>query len=538
MKRKITLLFAAAVGVFTTNAQTVLNESFTAPFTPSVANWVLANNSTPAPVNSWFQGVGTSTASFPAYSGGPNDYFAADWRAAGTGSTTVAGISNWLITPTVSIYNGAQLTFATRKVTSATQYPDRLVVRMSTAGTSTAVGTTSASVGSFSTTLLDINPLYSNATTSAVVSGSVNGYPQTWTVYTLNISGVTGTVTGRFAFHYLVDDGGGAGNNSDQIGLDDVKYSLPCGASIPSYTTCSGVSTTLTATGGLSGTTYSWAPVSSTLSSVVVSPTITSVYTLSTMDGTVVCPAKTATITVGSNLSINISASSSTICSGNTSTLTASGSATTYSWNTGAFAPVISVTPSITTTYSVGGASGLCFGANTITIFVNAAPNVSLVASAGPTICSTNSTPLTLTASGAVSYVWSSPNSTVTTNVVSLNTPTTVGNYVLSVTGTGTNSCAKTFTAPLVIANCTGIDNNTSVTNNAVAYPNPFTSELTISGVSGLIEVINTLGQVVLTTTISDSQTINTSNFAKGVYFIKVKNADTKGTQTIKIIKD
>lgn len=532
MKRKITLLFAAAFGIFTTNAQTVLNESFTAPFSPASAGWNVQNVSTPSTASTWSQG---NSANFLANSGAPSDFFGANFN-----STTGAGtISQWLLTPTISLVNGAILKFATRTTTATTIYPDRMQVRWS-AGTGTAVGTGSTSVGTFTNILLDINPLYSTSTSSAVSGNTVNGYPNVWTVYTLTLSGITGTVQGRASFRYFVEDGGPTGNNSDYIGIDDVMYSTPCGASAPSYTTCSGVSTTITATGGLTGTTYTWAPGGSTLTSIVVSPSSTTVYTLSTTDGTVTCPVKTATVTIGSNLSVNISASSTTICSGQTSTLTANSSATTYSWNTGATSQVIAVTPSVTTTYSVGAVSGGCFGGNAISIVVNASPNVSLIASAGPTICTSNSTPLTLTASGGVSYVWSSPSSTVTTNVVSLNTPTTAGNYVLSVTGTGTNSCTKTFTAPLVMSTCTttGIYTNAIESNNASVYPNPFTNEVTILGVNGPIEVINTLGQVVLTATVSEKETINTTNLAKGIYFIKVKSADTKSIQTIKVIKN
>ena len=49
-------------------------------------------------------------------------------------------------------------------------YPDRLQVRASTAGESTNVGTTSQSVGDFTTLLLDINENYQQG-----------GYPEAWT---------------------------------------------------------------------------------------------------------------------------------------------------------------------------------------------------------------------------------------------------------------------------------------------------------------------------------------------------------------------
>ncbi len=532
MKRKITLLVAAAFGTFALQAQT-LSESFTSPFNPTTAGWSIQNNSVPQGTVSWFQGNG---ANFAANSGGVNDYYAVDFRSQ---AATAGGISNFLITPTVSLTNGAIIRFATRTATATTTYPDRLQLRMSTAGTSTgAIGTGTTAVGSFTTLLLDINPLYSVGTTSTVSNGTVNGYPQSWTTYAVVLSGITGTVTGRFAFRYTVDDGGLNGANSDYIGIDDVDYSLPCGATVASYTTCPSVSTTLTANNSFGTTSYTWQPGGATTSSIVVNPASTTVYTLTTVNNSVTCPAKTATVTVGSSLSVSVSASSTTICAGNTTTISAFSSATTYSWSNGATSQVIAVTPSVTTTYSVGASSGLCFGGNAIVINVNAAPNVSMTASAGPTICTSSTAQLTLTASGGVSYVWSSPNSTVTTNVVALATPTTAGNYVLSVTGAGSNGCTKTFTAPLVMANCTGLTTNAIENTNAGVYPNPFTNEITISGVTGTVQIFNTLGQVVLTTTITNSEKINTTSLAKGIYFVKVKNTDTNTTQTIKVIKD
>lgn len=604
MKRKITLLFAAALGAFTVNAQVVLNESFTATWSPSGAGWTATNVSIPATAtltSGWFQG---NSAVFTANSGGPSDYYASNYQIGGNGGAAAADLNAFLITPTVNITNGATLQFATRTTNAgtATPFPDRMQVRWS-AGTGTAVGTTTASPGTFTNVILDINPLYSTNTSSAVSSGSVNGYPNQWTVYTLTISGVTGTVQGRFAFRYFVQNGGG-GANSDYIGLDDVQYSLPCAA--PSVTVspsttgiCSGNSVTLTASGA---TTYTW-NTGATTAAIVVSPTANVVYNVSgstagcigtqtaavtvtltpnvavsnvtTCVGTSVtltaggattyswntgattatisnsgtnatytvtgsngicANTKTVSVTTGSNLSVGVSSTSSVVCAGISATLTASGAATSYSWlPTGSGASIV-VTPTAGATYTVTGSNGACFGANTIAIAVNALPTVSITLSSPTnTVCTTQGT-ITTTASGASTYTWAPFASNAT--VVTVNTPTAVGSYSFGVTGTSSLGCTKNYTTTLVVTLCTGIANNAIETNNAVVYPNPFTNELTVSGVSGTIEVVNTLGQVVLTTTISESQTINTSGFAKGIYFIKVKNADTKGTQTIKVIKD
>ena len=46
---------------------------------------------------------------------------------------------------------------------------------------------------------------------------SLNGYPQDWTQYTVNVSGLGVPATGRFALRYVVTD---TSINADFIGID------------------------------------------------------------------------------------------------------------------------------------------------------------------------------------------------------------------------------------------------------------------------------------------------------------------------------
>jgi len=592
MKRKITLLLCAAVGALSMNAQVLFSENFTATFTPSSAGWAMTNLSSPvnSTVSPWFQGNGTGV--FPAFNGAANDYFASNYQmiAAGQAGT----ISSWLITPTLSLFNGAVIQFASRTTTSSTIYPDRLQLNMSTAGTSTNVGATATSVGDFSTTLVDINP-----------SLTTTGYPTVWTIYSATLTGITGTVTGRFGFRYFVTNGGPNGANSDYIGIDAVQYSSPCTApsvniSASSSGICSGNSTTLTASGA---TNYTWSAGSQTATSISVSPATSTTYTLfgetagcvgtttaaitvtatpvlsissvttcagtsttlqptgaaasyswntgATTQAIVVAPTSNTTYTVtgtngtcsgsatvsvsmGSNLSVNVSASSSSVCSGNSATLTASG-ATTYSWNTGATTAVIVVTPSANATYSVGGVTGTCFGGNTVAITVAASPTVT--ASSSASIACTSST-VALTGSGATSYTWALGTQTATFNPISLNTGTATGVITLTLTGANANGCKASTVLSQTITNCTGIDAVEANASKVSAYPNPFTSELTISGVTGSVKIFNTLGQLVATSAVNENETINTSGLAKGVYIVKAFDTEGKEVKTIRVIKN
>jgi hypothetical protein len=168
--------------------------------------WFMQNNSMPLGVTGWFQG---NPDVFPSQGGAPDSYIAANFNN-GAGLAT---ISNWLLTPPITLQDGAQLTFWTRTV-DVPAFPDRLQVRMSTNGASTDVGTTATDVGDFTTLWLDINPTY-----------TLNGYPNVWTEFTVTLSGIPGgSTTGRLAFRYFVENGGPSGSNSDYIGIDTAQY--------------------------------------------------------------------------------------------------------------------------------------------------------------------------------------------------------------------------------------------------------------------------------------------------------------------------
>jgi hypothetical protein len=144
---------------------------------------------------------------------------------------------------------------------------------------------------------------------------------------------------------------------------------------------------------------------------------------------------------------------------------------------------------------------------------------------------------ITFTASGAVSYVWTSPNSTVTTGTVSIASPTAAGAYNIIVNGVGANGCTRTATTSLVMQTCTGL-NEIAVANNINVFPNPFVNELNVSGISGNVVIINTLGKVVYSSVVKENEAINTANLAKGVYFVKIKDSVNNTEKTIKVIKE
>ena len=182
------------------------------------AGWVIVNNSNPIGPNSWRQGLYesgsklawiTDFVGFPAYSAvySANEFVSCD-LSAGSGAST---LSAWLITRPMVVKNGDVLSFYTR---TAGNFIDRLQVRANYTTGAANVGTTAESVGDFSTLLLDVN-----------AAMSLTGYPVTWTKYSINISGLGGTiVNARFAFRYYVTNAGPGGANSDMIGVDQMQF--------------------------------------------------------------------------------------------------------------------------------------------------------------------------------------------------------------------------------------------------------------------------------------------------------------------------
>ncbi|MDI9342350.1 MAG: hypothetical protein QM534_17385, partial [Sediminibacterium sp.] len=113
------------------------------------------------------------------------------------------------------------------------------------------------------------------------------------------------------------------------------------------------------------------------------------------------------TVTNGPTLTVT----SSTICAGQTTTLTASG-ATTYSWSTGVSTSTVAVNPALTTAYTVTGSLSGCSSFTTTTVTVNAASTIAVTSTV---ICAGQTA--TLTAGPAISYTWSN-GATSSTNAV------------------------------------------------------------------------------------------------------------------------
>lgn len=235
---------------------------------------------------------------------------------------------------------------------------------------------------------------------------------------------------------YSVNASNGSCNGSSAI-------TLTVGAtptiSVNNQTICPGGTALLTASGAQ---TYTWSN-GSLFQSISVSPTVATTYSVLGMANNGCVNSNTVSVNIGTSLSVFAVASPSALCPGGTSTITASG-ASSYTWSNGSNASFIVVSPSVTTTYSLIGASGTCTGSGNGQITVSQAPILSITSNPSGSICSGSSA--TLSATGASTYLW---NTGGTGNSIIV-TPT--ANSVYTVTGT-IGGCSATATLALAVGN-------------------------------------------------------------------------------------
>lgn len=202
---------------------------------------------------------------------------------------------------------------------------------------------------------------------------------------------------------------------------------------------CPGESITLTATGGV---TYTWANLTGTGNTQVVSPATTTVYSVTATgaNGCVSAAPATITIIVGPPTAF-IAASKAKICAGESVTLTASGGFT-YNWTglTGNGNTQV-VTPTVTTTYEV-----FAFGGNGCVSTIPAKITIEVVpaivsALADVYVCAGDPATLDAGAGPNYTYLWSTG---ATTQTITTNVP---GSYSVEISN---GVCSKLFTVQII----------------------------------------------------------------------------------------
>lgn len=265
-----------------------------------------------------------------------------------------------------------------------------------------------------------------------------------------------------------------------------------------SNSVCAGLPSTINIAGGVPTNTYTWvSPLfTGTLTvgaipstSAVSNPTSNSIYTISAIDDLGCVSTETVEVDIdpAAHITLTLSSSGTTICPGQSVTLTAVAdiNPSTFTWspatglNATSGASVVA-NPQLTTVYTATADNGYgCVGNENYTVQVAPPPTPTVIASANAVCAGFSST---LTAFGALSFTWTGTTFSGSIAQQSISVPP--GTYSLTASNGG--SCidsSYTFTvtlAPNLVITTSQTSNTTCITTNYPKLSKPVT--LTANG--------------------------------------------------------
>jgi gliding motility-associated-like protein len=365
----------------------------------------------------------------------------------------------------------------------------------STAGTYTVTYTTPAVPGPVCTAtfVITINPLPIIAVpdqtvcagTAVTLSGN-GATTYTWTGGVTNGVAFTPAATATYTVTGTITATGCTNTDPATITVNP----LPIVGAGVDQTVCAGVAVTLSGSGA---STYTWN--NGVTNGVAFTPAATATYTVTGTSAAGCINTDQVVVTVNP-IPVVSAGPDASICTGGSTTLTASG-ATTYSWAPGGqLTAAITVSPVATTTYTVTGTSLGCTASDavTVTILANAPINAGLDVA----ICIGAST--TLTATGGVTYAWDnglgignnfvvSPLVTTTYTVVGTNAGGCTGTDAMTVTvnplpivGAGVDQTVCAGTAVTLSGSGASTYTWNNGVTNAVAFTPIATNTYTVTG--------------------------------------------------------
>lgn len=295
---------------------------------------------------------------------------------------------------------------------------------------------------------------------------------------------------------------------------------------------CENMSVTLTAQGASDSYQWSSGPV---VSSAVVSPSSTSVYSVTGSFTSTGCSSTSTIEIIVFKPVISINPVNPVACPGTVITLTASGGTSGYSWTPGgSLFAVNTVTvggpSSFTATAFSPTTGGLsCPGHQTVSITAFPAPTVAASADRAE-ICKGEMA--TITASGAATYTWINNN----TSSVSIEVSPNPGSVVYTVQGTDANGCVATASVLLKVNFCAGISSVEAASAGLEVYPNPNNGSFVMESSSELtLTLFNQTGQLVKVLQLSGqaTKTVSITDLPVGIYFLKGESQGHSFTKKI-----
>ncbi|MGN0187289.1 MAG: T9SS type A sorting domain-containing protein [Paludibacteraceae bacterium] len=264
-----------------------------------------------------------------------------------------------------------------------------------------------------------------------------------------NMRSISVSPTAKTTYTVEVTDASGC-KGVNQVTVDVTQIAAPTISVLTGSTTvCAGEEVILQSS---ASNTYAWSAnvgLSQINSqTVVVNPTSTSIYTVTTTNKAGCSSSQDITITVMPLPTPKIIGENN-VCKGESLTLTATSDidGTTFLWSTDENTQTITVKPSKTTTYKVWASNGRCKNPTPaeITVTVNDLPTAEILGTS--TICLGEST--TLTATGGSTFLWKNMSGAEKTLATITVAPTQTTTYTCTVTDD--KGCSKDVSLEVVV---------------------------------------------------------------------------------------
>lgn len=344
-----------------------------------------------------------------------------------------------------------------------------------------------------------------------------------------SIDASTGEITGAmvgtvYSVEYTTPAGVCQSSAIEQVEI----YALPIVDAGSDVTICEGDQAELLATGA---NTFTWDNGLGTGASQSVTPTSTTVYTVTGIDGNNCQNTDLVEVAVNPLPEVDAGANQE-VCEGDEVTLEAiNPDGATISWD-GGVSDGVAFTPSIgANTFTATAELNGCIATDDVVVSVGAAPTVSAGNNAEACL---NHEPITLTGSPA-GGTFSGPGVDGTTFDPSV---AGEGTHEIVYTFTDGNGCEGQDAITIIVDGCLSIE-ELSLGNNVLIAPNPAVTHFDIKvGTDFIINSITVLsaeGRVVKSINVNPSTetTVDVSDLSKGTYFVKIRTASEEVTKKI-----